>query len=98
MSWSPEDIGDFFKNQYNKFIEHYTSIAKQARVERSIIWSEFAQLTRVKDAQGNYLTVIELAELARRIRLQLGKKVTVTYTADWSEYHSYDGWYNIDGL
>ncbi|MGL9732006.1 MAG: baseplate megatron protein TIM-barrel domain-containing protein [Wolbachia sp.] len=28
----------------------------------------------------------------------MGKEVTVTYAADWSEYHSYDGWYNMDEL
>ncbi|WP_265023274.1 glycoside hydrolase/phage tail family protein [Wolbachia endosymbiont (group A) of Epistrophe grossularia] len=98
LSGTPEDISDFFKNQYNKFIEHYASIAKQTKVEGFIIGSEFAQLTKIRDEQGNYPAVIELVKLAKRIKLQLGKEVTVTYAADWSEYHSYDGWYNMDEL
>ncbi len=98
LSVTPEDISDFFKNQYNKFIEHYASIAKQTKVEGFIIGSEFAQLTKIRDEQGNYPAVIELVKLAKRIKLQLGKEVTVTYAADWSEYHSYDGWYNMDEL
>lgn len=98
LSGTPEDISDFFKDQYNKFIEHYASIAKQTKVEGFVIGSEFAQLTRVKDAKGNYPAVMELVRLAKQIKLQLGKEVTVTYAADWSEYHSYDGWYNMDEL
>ncbi len=98
LSGTPGDISDFFENQYNKFIEHYASIAKQTKVEGFIIGSEFAQLTKIRDEQGNYPAVIELVKLAKRIKLQLGKEVTVTYAADWSEYHSYDGWYNMDEL
>ncbi|KAF5269380.1 hypothetical protein FQR65_LT17957 [Abscondita terminalis] len=98
LSGAPEDISDFFKNQYNKFIEHYASIAKQTKVEGFIIGSEFAQLTKIRDEQGNYPAVIELVKLAKRIKLDLGKEVIVTYAADWSEYHSYDGWYNMDEL
>ncbi|WP_265016828.1 glycoside hydrolase/phage tail family protein [Wolbachia endosymbiont (group B) of Lycaena phlaeas] len=98
LSGPPEDISDFFENQYSKFIEHYTSIAKQTKVEGFIIGSEFAQLTRVKDVEGNYPAVAELVKVAKQVKLQLGKEVNVTYAADWSEYHSYDGWYNMDEL
>ncbi|BEP31151.1 MAG: hypothetical protein WBIAU1_06290 [Wolbachia endosymbiont of Drosophila biauraria] len=88
----------FFENQYNKFIEHYASIAKQTKVEGFIIGSEFAQLTKIRDEQGNYSAFIELVKLVKRIKLQFGKEVTVTYATDWSEYYSYDGWYNMDEL
>ncbi|MFP3016448.1 MAG: glycoside hydrolase TIM-barrel-like domain-containing protein [Wolbachia sp.] len=98
LSGTPEDISDFFKNQYNKFIEHYASIAKQTKVEGFIIGYEFVELTKIRDEQGNYPAVIELVKLAKRIKLQLGEEVIVTYAADWSEYHSYDGWYNMDEL
>ncbi|WP_264683383.1 MULTISPECIES: glycoside hydrolase/phage tail family protein [unclassified Wolbachia] len=98
LSGTPQDISDFFENQYSKFIEHYTSIAKQTKVEGFIIGSEFAQLTRVKDVEGNYPAVAELVKVAKQVKLQLGKEVNVTYAADWSEYHSYDGWYNMDEL
>ncbi len=98
LSGTPGDISDFFENQYNKFIEHYASIAKQTKVEGFIIGSEFAQLTKIRDEQGNSPAVIELVKLAKQIKLNLGKEVTVTYAADWSEYHSYDGWYNMDEL
>lgn len=98
LSGTPEDISDFFKNQYNKFIEHYASIAKQTKVEGFIIGSEFVELTKIRDEKGNYPAVAELVKLAKQIKLDLGKEVTVTYAADWSEYHSYDGWYNMDEL
>ncbi|WP_353283390.1 glycoside hydrolase TIM-barrel-like domain-containing protein [Wolbachia endosymbiont (group A) of Pogonocherus hispidulus] len=98
LSGTPGDISDFFENQYNKFIEHYASIAKQTKVEGFIIGSELVRLTKIRDEQGNYPAVIELVKLAKRIKLDLGKEVTVTYAADWSEYHSYDGWYNMDEL
>lgn len=98
LSGPPEDISDFFENQYSKFIEHYASIAKQTKVEGFIIGSEFAQLTRVKDVEGDYPSVAELVKVAKQVKLQLGKEVNVTYAADWSEYHSYDGWYNMDEL
>lgn len=98
LSGTPQDISDFFENQYSKFIEHYTSIAKQTKVEGFIIGSEFAQLTRVKDVEGNYPAVAELVKVAKQVKFQLGKEVNVTYAADWSEYHSYDGWYNMDEL
>ncbi|WP_281356215.1 glycoside hydrolase family 113 [Wolbachia endosymbiont of Madathamugadia hiepei] len=74
LSGTPEDISDFFKSQYNKFIEHYASIAKQTKVEGFIIGSEFAQLTRVKDAKGNYPAIMELVRLAKQIKLQLWKE------------------------
>ncbi|WP_353281104.1 glycoside hydrolase TIM-barrel-like domain-containing protein [Wolbachia endosymbiont (group B) of Horisme vitalbata] len=67
-------------------------------MEGFIIGSEFAQLTRVKDVEGNYPAVAELVKVAKQVKFQLGKEVNVTYAADWSEYHSYDGWYNMDEL
>ncbi|WP_395463601.1 glycoside hydrolase TIM-barrel-like domain-containing protein [Wolbachia endosymbiont of Cantharis cryptica] len=98
LSGAPEDISDFFKNQYNKFIEHYASIAKQTKVEGFIIGSEFVELTKIRDEKGNYPAVAELVKLAKQVKLNLGKEVTVTYAADWSEYHSHSGWYNMDEL
>ncbi len=67
-------------------------------MEGFIIGSEFAQLTRVKDVEGHYPAVAELVKVAKQVKFQLGKEVNVTYAADWSEYHSYDGWYNMDEL
>ncbi|WP_353288612.1 glycoside hydrolase TIM-barrel-like domain-containing protein [Wolbachia endosymbiont (group A) of Pogonocherus hispidulus] len=67
-------------------------------MEGFIIGSEFVELTKIRDEKGNYPAVAELVKLAKRIKLDLGKEVTVTYAADWSEYHSYDGWYNMDEL
>ncbi|MGL9760913.1 MAG: glycoside hydrolase family 113 [Wolbachia sp.] len=73
LSGTPKDISNFFKDQYNKFIKHYANIAKQTKVEGFIIVSEFVQLTRVKDAKGNYPAVMELVRLAKQIKLQFGK-------------------------
>ncbi|WP_246168550.1 baseplate megatron protein TIM-barrel domain-containing protein [Wolbachia endosymbiont of Ctenocephalides felis wCfeT] len=98
IAGSPESISSFFRNQYNKFIGHYISIAKQTKVEGFIIGSEFAQLTRVTSSWDSYPTVTALKMLASKVKHELGKEVTVTYAADWSEYHSHDGWYNMDEL
>lgn len=98
LTGPPESISGFFNNQYNKFIEHYSNIAKQTKVKGFIIGSEFVELTKIRDKQGNDLAVSELVRLAKQVKTHLGKEVTVTYAADWSEYHSYDGWYYMDEL
>ncbi|MBD0391232.1 glycoside hydrolase TIM-barrel-like domain-containing protein [Wolbachia endosymbiont of Pentalonia nigronervosa] len=93
-----DSVKGFFSNQYNKFIEHYSNIAKQTQVEGFIIGSEFVGLTKLKDEEGRYPAILELVKLAEQVKLHLGREVTVTYAADWSEYHSYDGWYYMDEL
>ncbi|MDN5248275.1 MAG: glycoside hydrolase TIM-barrel-like domain-containing protein [Wolbachia endosymbiont of Tyrophagus putrescentiae] len=98
LKGSPESISNFFSTQYNNFIEHYSNIAKRTKVEGFIIGSEFVELTKAKDEHGNHPAVLELVKLAKLVKLNLGKEVTITYAADWSEYHSHGGWYYIDEL
>ena len=51
------------------------------------------------DTPGNYPAVNALVSLAASVKAALGGAVTVTYAADWSEYHHTDGgWYNLDPL
>ncbi|MGL9726533.1 MAG: baseplate megatron protein TIM-barrel domain-containing protein [Wolbachia sp.] len=65
-------------------------MSKKTKVEGFIIGSEFAQLTKIKDIEGNYPAIMELVRLAKQVKLQLRKEATVTYAADWSEYYSYE--------
>ncbi|WP_341807884.1 glycoside hydrolase TIM-barrel-like domain-containing protein [Wolbachia endosymbiont (group E) of Neria commutata] len=98
LTGPPEAINDFFCNQYRKFIEHYATIADQTKTEGFIIGSEFTQLTKIKDERGNYPAVKELVRLAKGIKDYFVGEMILTYAADWSEYHSHDGWYNMDEL
>lgn len=98
LKGTPSNIKDFFSNQYNIFIEHYSSIAKKTKTNGFIIGSEFVELTKLKDEQGNYPAILELIKLAKQVKLHLGKEVAITYAADWSEYHSCNGWYQMDEL
>ncbi len=90
----PEEINNFFI-EYNKFILHYCAISK---IDGIIIGSEFTELTKIKDSDGNYPAVIELMKLAQQVKQKVKDNVIITYAADWTEYHSSDGWYNMDDL
>ncbi|AWW50846.1 glycoside hydrolase/phage tail family protein [Wolbachia endosymbiont of Folsomia candida] len=97
LTGSPEDISPFFQ-RYNKFIEHYAYIAKRTQTEGLVIGSEFVELTKIKDSQGNYPVVQELIDLATAMKSYCVGDIMLTYAADWSEYHSHDGWYHMDEL
>lgn len=92
-------IRDFFHKQhgYNDFILHYAHLVKN-HVDAFIIGSELIGLTKIRD--GNVFPAVnELIELARRVKEIVGPNVSVTYAADWSEYHhTQGGWYNLDPL
>ncbi len=94
------DIATFFTktNGYNAFINHYASLVA-GYVDAFIIGSELKGLTKVTDTPGNYPAVSQLVSLAGAVKSTLGSGVTITYAADWSEYHHTDGgWYNLDPL
>lgn len=92
----PEDVSSFFV-EYNKFILHYLMLF-QGKIDGFIIGSEFVGLTRIKDSSGSYPAISELIKLAEQAKQKLGNNAIVTYAADWTEYHSSDGWYNMDEL
>ncbi|WP_339045607.1 glycoside hydrolase TIM-barrel-like domain-containing protein [Candidatus Mesenet endosymbiont of Agriotes lineatus] len=91
-----EDVSSFFV-EYNKLISHYLTLF-QDQIDGFIIGSEFIGLTKIKDNSGDYPAAIEFVKLAEQVKQKLGRNTIVTYAADWTEYHSSDGWYNMDEL
>ncbi|MBN66323.1 MAG: hypothetical protein CMM94_02000 [Rickettsiales bacterium] len=47
---------------------------------------------------GNYPAVNQLVSLAATVKGIMGGSTDITYAADWSEYHSTGGWFNLDPL
>jgi len=100
LTGSATDVGAFFTktNGFNAFVTHYANLVN-GYVDGFIIGSELVGLTKVTDTPGNYPAVNQLVSLAATVKGILGSSVTVTYAADWSEYHHTDGgWYNLDPL
>jgi len=100
LTGSAADVATFFTKTdgYNAFINHYANLMV-SKVDAFIIGSELKGLTKVTSTPGVYPAVDELVNLAASVKSILGSGVTVTYAADWSEYHHTDGgWYNLDPL
>ncbi|WDM85624.1 glycoside hydrolase TIM-barrel-like domain-containing protein [Ehrlichia sp. JZT12] len=92
-----EDISTFFNNQYNPFIKHYANLT-QGMIDAFIIGSQLIGLTRITNNHNQYPAVDELVKLANYVKNQTGNSTIVTYAADWREYHSHNGDYNMDKL
>lgn len=100
VTGSATDVASFFTKTdgYNAYVTHYANLVKND-VDAFIIGSELIGLTKVADTPGNYPAVNALVSLAASVKTIVGSGVTVTYAADWSEYHHTDGgWYNLDPL
>ncbi|MGN7661623.1 MAG: glycoside hydrolase/phage tail family protein [Anaplasma sp.] len=97
--WVCEDAGKistFFGVRYHPFMEHYCHLTKGA-IDAFCIGSGFGSLTKIRDA-GVFPAVESLIELAQHAKAILGSDTTVTYAANWDEYHSHNGTYNMDAL
>jgi len=55
-------------------------------------------MTGFTDSAGSYPAVSQLVSLAATIKTIMGGSTQLTYAADWSEYHSTGGWFNMDPL
>lgn len=114
MTGSYSDVDKFFgplsvalKKQtfsYNEFVLYYADLAKDY-IDGFIIGSELKGITSIKDGTNNYPAVVKLIQLAKKVRdiIEPGvaienRKKIITYAADWSEYHSVGGEYNLDSL
>lgn len=100
LTGSASSVSSFFSKAwgYNQFILHYAQLA-QGKVDAFVIGSELVGLTKVSSSAGVYPAVNALVSLAASVRGILGSGVTLTYAADWSEYHHTDGgWYHMDAL
>ena len=93
------DTNDWFTktNGYNAFINHYANLVKN-KVDAFVIGSELVGMTGFSDTPGNYLAVNQLVTLAASVKAIMGGSTDLTYAADWSEYHSTNGWFNLDPL
>ncbi|MGN7678978.1 MAG: glycoside hydrolase/phage tail family protein [Anaplasma sp.] len=97
--WVCENAGNistFFGVRYHPFMEHYCHLTKGA-IDAFCIGSGFGSLTKIQDGVA-FPAVEALIELAQHAKAILGNEVTVTYAANWDEYHSHNGTYNMDAL
>lgn len=83
-------------NGYNAFIMHYATMLS-GKVDAFVIGSELVGMTGFSDAPGSYPAVSRLATLAASVKAAMPGTI-ITYGADWSEYHSRGGWFNLDPL
>ncbi|MDX1949053.1 MAG: glycoside hydrolase TIM-barrel-like domain-containing protein [Rickettsiales bacterium] len=92
------DVVSFFTKTkgYNEFILHYANLVKN-KVDAFIIGTEMKGLTSIRDG-NNFPAVDEFINLAAQVKTIMGASTKISYAADWSEYHSLDGWYNLDPL
>jgi hypothetical protein len=102
---SSADVTTFFTqtNGYNRFIRHYAQltvggVALKDNIDAFIIGSEMVGLTQYDSGSNTYPAVTAFKTLAANVQSDLGGAPLVGYAADWSEYHSTDGWYNMDPL
>ncbi|MDA0307506.1 MAG: glycoside hydrolase TIM-barrel-like domain-containing protein [Proteobacteria bacterium] len=84
-------------NGYNAFITHYANLMA-GKVDAFVIGSELVGMTGYSDVAGNYPAVGQLVTLAATVKGIMGGGTQITYAADWSEYHSTGGWFNLDPL
>lgn len=100
---STSDVTSFF-TAYNTFIEHYLNLSVsgttlKSKIDAFIIGSELVGLTGwTSDSAGTYPAVTQLKSLAATAKTALGSSIYVIYAANWSEYHSTGGWFNMDPL
>nr|BDD45277.1 hypothetical protein 1 [bacterium] len=90
-------------NGYNNFILHYAGLSVggdylKDYIDALAIGSEMVGMTGFSETTGVYPAVNKFVSLANSVRVVVGSSVKLTYAADWSEYHSKDGWFNLDPL
>lgn len=82
------EVDKFFETQYKPFIMHYAELLRD-KVDAFIIGTELRDLNAIHDG-ARYPFVDCLVRLADEVKAMLGAGVTVTYSANWDEYHH--GW------
>ncbi len=101
-SWRGKITGEYtsiprFFQQYREFILHYAYLSK-GLVDAFLIGSELEGLTKIQSPDGVFPAIMELRNLAIEVKKILGPDVKISYAANWSEYHSYQGLYHMDDL
>ena len=102
---STSDVTNFFTSTYgyNYFINHYANlvvggVALKSVIDAFMLGSEMVGMTNYMSSSGVFPAVTQLISLAASVKSAVGSGVKVTYGADWSEYHSVNGWYHLDAL
>lgn len=102
---SASDVNTFFTrtNGYNRFIRHYTQLSVGGRalknyIDAFIIGSEMENMTRYNSGGNTFPAVTQFKSLAALVQSDLGGGPLVSYAANWGEYHSTGGYYNMDAL
>lgn len=78
---------------FSRFILHMATIAAAAGADDFLLCGELVGLTKVRDDDLEYPAVASMQALAAQVRSILGSGVTISYAADWSEFHSHQ----VDG-
>jgi len=101
----PTDAANFFNrtNGYNAFINWYANlnvggVLLKNNIDAFMIGSELVGSTTYMSSAGVFPAVTQLKNLAATVKTAVGAGVKVMYGADWSEYHSVNGWYHLDPL
>ncbi|MBN9542318.1 MAG: glycoside hydrolase TIM-barrel-like domain-containing protein [Alphaproteobacteria bacterium] len=96
ITGSYKDVNNFFDKEhgYNDFIMHYAKTFGD-KVDCLAIGSELKNITSIQE-NNHYIAVDNLISLAKNAKSFCK---TLTYAADWSEYHHDNiGNYNLDAL
>ena len=73
---------------YRRFVLHQAHLCADAGgVDAFCIGSEMVALTTIRGAGDRFPVVAALRALAADVRTILGPDCTITYAADWTEYH-----------
>ena len=102
---STSDVTTFFtrSNGYNNFIQHYSQLSVDGTdlkdlIDAFIIGSEMVGMTQYDSGSNTYPAVDRFVTLAGLVQADLGGTPLVSYAANWDEYHSVNGYYNMDPL
>lgn len=99
---STSECNDWFTktNGYNAFIRHYSQLSGLAdQIDAFVIGTELVGITTYDSGSNTYPGVTNLKTLAGLVAGDFsGSGVQITYAADWSEYHSVNGYYHLDPL
>lgn len=102
---STSEVNNWFTktNGYNAHIMHYANLQVggvylKDKIKRFVIGSEMRGITQYMPSAGVFPGVTNFKSLAASVKAAVGSNVKVGYAADWSEYHSVNGWFNMDTL
>lgn len=97
---SAAECNSFFTKSegYNAFIRHYSQLnGLDSQIDVFVIGSELVGITTYDSGSNTYPGVTNLVTLAGLVAGDMSS-VALTYAADWSEYHSVNGYYHLDPL